>query len=354
VRAIRDQVIRILLPRHHCPHLRILIFNQVSGHVNHDATVISDSAALDIRACSVETGKVNMNSQKVFALIFVGALLVTGCSRKSASNSNPNNSSSNQTAASQPAPAPPTESQPAPQAASPPPPSEPAQQVSPSPAEKIPAPVKPAPAPYQAVAPQQSAVPPPPKPAPKPIVIPAGTVLSVRLDQPISSKTNQTGDPFHASVSSPIVIQGKTIVPTGARASGTVTDAKDAGRFKGAATLTLALNTVVIGGKQYKVQTAPATKTSKGKGSRTAKMVGGGTVGGALIGGIAGGGKGAAIGALVGAGAGTAGSATGNADINLPVETVMQFQMTAPVVLPPRPEAVTTAPEDTTAVAPPD
>jgi len=201
-------------------------------------------------------------------------------------------------------------------------------------------------------APQQAAA--PPKPAPKPIVIPAGTVLNVRLDQPISSKTNQAGDPFQASVSSPIVIQGKTIVPTGARAAGTVTDAKDAGRFKGAASLTLALNTVAIGGKPYKVQTAPATQTSKGKGSRTAKMVGGGTAGGALIGGIAGGGKGAAIGALIGAGAGTAGSATGNADINLPVETVMQFQMTAPVVLPPSPQEGTNAPEGTAAGAPPN
>src|SRR5882757_2225671 len=190
-----------------------------------------------------------MNRQKVFALIFVVALLIVGCSKKSASNSTPDNSNNNQTAASQPAPSPPTESQPPPQAASPPPP---------------------------------ESTPHITHPPPKPIVIPAGTALSVRLDQPISSKTNKTGDPFQASVSSPIVIQGKTIVPTGARAAGTVTDAKDAGRFKGAASLTLALNTVAIGGKPYKVQTAAATQTSKGKGSRTAKMVGGGTAGGAL------------------------------------------------------------------------
>jgi hypothetical protein len=99
--------------------------------------------------------------------------------------------------------------------------------------------------------------------------------------------------------------------------------------------LTLALTTVNIGGKPYQIQTAPTTQTSKGKGSRTAKMVGGGTAGGALIGGIAGGGKGAAIGALVGAGAGTAGAATGNADIELPAETAIAFQMTTPVTLPP-------------------
>jgi hypothetical protein len=265
-----------------------------------------------------------------------------GCSKKSASDSTPDNSNNNQTAASQPAP--PTESQPPPQAATPPPP-EPSPSLTQAPAKKMP----------EKPMPQQAAVPPPPpKPAPKPIVIPAGTALSVRLDQPVSSKTNHTGDPFQATVSSPIVIHGKTIVPTGARAAGTLTEVKDAGRFKGAASLTMALNTVAIGGKPHQVQTAPATQTSKGKGSRTAKMVGGGTAGGALIGGIAGGGKGAAIGALVGAGAGTAGAATGNADITLPVETVVQFQMTAPVTLPPRPEAATAATEDTTAVAPPN
>jgi hypothetical protein len=118
--------------------------------------------------------------------------------------------------------------------------------------------------------------------------------------------------------------------------------------------LALALNTVAIGGKPYRVQTAPATQTGKGKGSRTAKMVGGGTAGGALIGGIAGGGKGAAIGGLIGAGAGAAGSATGNADINLPVETVVQFQITAPVVLPPRPEEGTTTPQGPNATTPPN
>src|SRR5882757_141776 len=213
-----------------------------------------------------------MNRQKVFALIFVVALLIVGCSKKSASNSTPDNSNNNQTAASQPPPTPPAESQPLPEAASPPPP-EPTPHITQAPAKKMPENPKPAP---------QEAAAPPPKPAPKPIVIPAGTVLNVRLDQPVSSKTNKTGDPFQATVSSPIVIQGMTIVPTGARAGGTVTDAKDAGRFKGAASLTLALNTVAIAGKPHQVQTAPATQTSKGKGSRTAKMVGGGTAGGAL------------------------------------------------------------------------
>jgi hypothetical protein len=71
---------------------------------------------------------------------------------------------------------------------------------------------------------------------------------------------------------------------------------------------------------------------SKGKGKRTAAMVGGGAGGGALIGGLAGGGKGAVIGGLIGAAAGTGGAGlTGNRDITLPAETALHFKLLAPV-----------------------
>jgi hypothetical protein len=53
-----------------------------------------------------------------------------------------------------------------------------------------------------------------------------------------------------------------------------------------------------------------------------------------LIGGLAGGGKGALIGGLVGAGAGTATAAfTGNKDVVIASETVVRFQLTAPLTV---------------------
>src|SRR5437660_23974 len=71
-----------------------------------------------------------------------------------------------------------------------------------------------------------------------------------------------------------------------------------------------------------------AAMSSRGKGKRTAAMVGGGAAGGAAIGGIAGGGKGAAIGALIGAAAGTGGAGlTGNRDITLSAETPLDFKL---------------------------
>src|SRR6266852_484760 len=167
---------------------------------------------------------------------------------------------------------------------------------------------------------------------PKPLVVPADTVLAVVLDQTISSKTSSSGERFSATVESPVEVEGKVAIPKGARADGVVKEAKAAGRFKGGAVLSLALTSVTVGGKDYEIQTSAPTMASKGKGKRTAAMVGGGAGGGALIGGLAGGGKGAVIGGLIGAAAGAGGAGfTGNRDITLRAETALDFKLLEPV-----------------------
>jgi hypothetical protein len=169
---------------------------------------------------------------------------------------------------------------------------------------------------------------------PKPLVVPADTVIPVVLDQTISSKASKPGDKFSATVESPIEIEGKVAIPKGARAEGVVRDAKAAGRFKGGAVLSLELTSVEVGGRNHEIQTSGATMSSKGKGKRTAVMVGGGAAGGAAIGAVAGGGKGAAIGALIGAAAGTGGAGlTGNRDITVNAETPLDFRLLAPVTI---------------------
>jgi len=168
--------------------------------------------------------------------------------------------------------------------------------------------------------------------APKPLVVPADTTVSVVLDETLSSKTATSGQHFSATVASPVEVGGKVAIPKGARASGVVRDAKSAGRFKGGAVLSLALSNVTVGSSTYDLQTNTHTLASKGKGKRSAAMIGGGGAAGALIGGLAGGGKGAAIGAAVGAGAGTGGAAfTGNREITLAAETPIAFKLTQPV-----------------------
>jgi hypothetical protein len=169
---------------------------------------------------------------------------------------------------------------------------------------------------------------------PKPLVVPADTVIAVVLDQTISSKASRAGDKFTATVESPIEVEGKVAIPKGARAEGVVRDAKAAGRFKGGATLALELTSVEVNGKNHEIQTSGAMMSSKGKGKRTAVLVGGGAAGGAAIGAAAGGGKGALIGGLIGAAAGTGGAGlTGNRDITLNAETPLDFKLLQPVTI---------------------
>jgi hypothetical protein len=158
----------------------------------------------------------------------------------------------------------------------------------------------------------------------KPMVVPAGTVLTVRLGQAVGSKISEAGQTFSATLAEPVTVGGGTAIAKGATASGTVVDAKPLGRFKGGAVLQLKLDSVA----DMPVETSSVVRTEKGKGKRTAALVGGGAGLGALIGGLAGGGKGAAIGAVAGAGAGTAGTAyTGNKEIVLPAETAVSFKL---------------------------
>lgn len=189
----------------------------------------------------------------------------------------------------------------------------------------------------QPLAPAMAAAPPPPeKPKPQPIVVPSGTVLTVRTGQGLSSKTSQAGQTFLATLAQPISVGGRPALPTGATVSGTVVSAKAKGKIKGQGELSLALTSISVGDHTYQIQTNVLSSTAKGKGKRTAATTGGGAAGGALIGGIAGGGKGAGIGALVGAGAGFIGGAmTGNKQIEIPAESSLSFTLVAPLTLPP-------------------
>jgi len=168
--------------------------------------------------------------------------------------------------------------------------------------------------------------------APQPIVVPAGTTVTVRLAQSVGSKISQAGQTFSGTVTDPVVVGGTTAIPAGARVSGTVLDAKPLGRFAGGASLSLRLTSVNIHGTDLPIKTSSVTQVEKGKGKRTAVLAGGGAAVGALIGGLAGGGKGAGIGALAGGGAGTGGAAfTGNKDIVLPAESALTFTLSQPL-----------------------
>jgi hypothetical protein len=176
--------------------------------------------------------------------------------------------------------------------------------------------------------------PPAPAPAAAPVVVHAGTPIVVTVDQLVSSKDSNPGDHFEASLAAPVLVHGQQVIPPGTKVTGTVVNAKSAGKFKGNAELTVTLQSIRIAGQRVSIKTTSVTEAGKGRGKRTGIGAGGGAVVGGLIGAIAGGGKGAAIGAGAGAGAGAAGAGfTGNREIEILPETRLHFSLKVPLEL---------------------
>jgi hypothetical protein len=184
--------------------------------------------------------------------------------------------------------------------------------------------------------------PPPPKPAAAakpaqapPVLVPAGTVINVRLTQAIDVDMSQTGQTFKAVVDDPVMMGGAVVIPRGASAVLQAAQVQQSGTMKGSDKISLKLNAVGFGGSVYEVVSGYVESQGKGEGKRTARKVGGGAGLGAVFGGIVGGGEGAAIGAAIGGVTGAAVSASGEEHLRLPAETRLQFQLTAAVTVRP-------------------
>ena len=99
---------------------------------------------------------------------------------------------------------------------------------------------------------------PPPPREPKTVAIPAGTTLTVRVNETLSTETNYSGDTFTASLDKPLVVDGFVIADRGARVIGKITQAQKAGRVKGVSELALALTQIhTTDGQTVAIETTP-------------------------------------------------------------------------------------------------
>ncbi len=162
--------------------------------------------------------------------------------------------------------------------------------------------------------------------------VPAGTMLTVRMIDPVDSANDRVGQTYRASLDEPVVLNGQTILPRGTDVVATLIDAQKSGKIEGRTSLTLDLKQVMVNGKQYDITTTGVSQESSSRGARSAKVIGGTAALGALIGAVAGGGKGAAIGAGSGAAAGTAAQVlTSGQRVKVPAETRLAFTLQNPL-----------------------
>jgi hypothetical protein len=168
------------------------------------------------------------------------------------------------------------------------------------------------------------------------VTIPAGESLLVRMIDGVDSSKNQVGDIFHGSLETDLYVNGTLVARKGTDVYGRLAEAKEAGHFSGSAELQLELVRIVIDGRDYPVVSSDYDLKGQGRGSDTAKKVGGGAVVGAIIGAIAGGGKGAAIGAGAGSAVGAGVQVfTRGKQVKVPSETLLEFRLQQPAMVTP-------------------
>lgn len=170
---------------------------------------------------------------------------------------------------------------------------------------------------------------------PRTVTIPAGTILTIRTIQSLSSKSNSVGDTFNGTLDQPLVFDDMVIAERGSKVEGKVVEVTESGRVKGVAQIAIALTKInTSDGQTAAVNTQNFTMEAEKSTKSDAAKVGIATGIGAALGAIFGGGKGAAIGAAAGGGAG-AGTVlvTRGKPAEIPSETRINFRLESPLVL---------------------
>lgn len=177
--------------------------------------------------------------------------------------------------------------------------------------------------------------------------VPAGTALIVRLDTTLATFSNRPGDPFRASITQPVVVNGQTLIPSGAIVEGRVTKVSEPRRISGRPLIGILPEAVIMPTGQRYFLDATLTDTNiagtdvtaegqfKGTGHDRRDQVetGGGTAGGMLVGGLIGGGPGILIGGAVGATSTTVHWLAKHRSATLPAGTQLTLELNRPLTM---------------------
>jgi len=170
--------------------------------------------------------------------------------------------------------------------------------------------------------------------APPKLIIPAGTPITVRLQQRLSSASAVPGERFEAVIDEPVVVGDRIVLPVGTVAEGHVIVARRSGRLRHPGELGLTLDRVTVDQQIVLLTTSNVVARGQSHKKRNWRWIGGGTGGGAVIGALAGGGKGALVGSGIGAAAGTTTAFfTGKKDVVFDNERRVRFRLNQDVSL---------------------
>ena len=166
------------------------------------------------------------------------------------------------------------------------------------------------------------------------VVLPGGTEFSVRLGQPLSSKTARVEDPFEATVYEPVMAGSALALPAGTTLRGIVRGASPAERPSKAGRLDLDFYAIYLGDTKLEVrgrvvEIGPHPR----KGAGTAKKASIGGLLGGVLGAVLSGGATVVVGIVVG-GAGAVLGTKGE-EVSLPEGTFLTVRLDQPLDLPP-------------------
>lgn len=167
------------------------------------------------------------------------------------------------------------------------------------------------------------------------VVLPATSVLGLRVDTPMSSERARLEDRVDARVSRDVTVDGRVAVPAGSRVIGSVTLVERGGKMKERARLGVRFHTLVLAdGREVPLRTEAIMREGDSPSNESARKIGGAAIGGAILGAILGGGKGAVVGGAVGAAGGSGAVIAGDRNAaTLPAGTVVSVRLSGPAAL---------------------
>jgi hypothetical protein len=174
-----------------------------------------------------------------------------------------------------------------------------------------------------------------PQDIPSKLTIKAGTYVTVRLNEILSSDRSMAGDAFTATLTKPIVVDGIVVAQRGQNVTGRITEAKKAGRVAGTSHLGIQLVELpVVDGQQMPIQSELLTRNGTTSTGRDVGAIAATTGVGAAIGAGVNGGVGAGVGAGAGLVVGLAGVllTRGNPTVVYP-ETMLTFRVNQDVTV---------------------